>query len=191
MRNDRQEAEFRSFAIAHRESLRRYAYMLCGDWYEADDIVQKSLTKLFPAWNRIEPGGASAYARRIVTNTYLSHLRRGWVRREWATAELPDTWVTNRPQEAVETRMEVIAALKLLPSRQRATLVLRYCEQLTVEETADAMRCSTGTVKSQSAKAIQTLRRLLPATPQPEFQGRDHHHARRSAYRRIASQGHA
>ncbi|WP_199035983.1 SigE family RNA polymerase sigma factor [Glycomyces salinus] len=172
MQTDNREDEFRSFVLAHRESLRRYAYMLCGDWHEADDLVQKSLTKLFPAWHRIEHGGTSAYARRIVTNTYLSHLRRGWVRRERSTAEPPDTRVTGTPQEGVDTRLEVLDALRRLPKRQRATLVLRFCEQLSVEETAKAMRCSIGTVKSQSSKGIQTLRRLLPAQSQPEFQGR-------------------
>lgn len=82
---EQQEAEFRSFAIAQRESLRRYAYLLCGDWFEADDIVQKALTKMFAAWRRIEPGGASAYVRKIVTNVYISHRRLAWVRRERAS----------------------------------------------------------------------------------------------------------
>ncbi|GAB3221700.1 SigE family RNA polymerase sigma factor [Glycomyces halotolerans] len=172
MRNDSDEAAFRSFALDQRDGLRRYAYMLCGDWHEADDIVQKSLTKLFPAWHRIEPDGAVSYARKIVTNTYLSHLRRGWVRRERTTAQLPEPAVQGSPQSAVDTRMEVLAALERLPAKQRATIVLRYCEQLTVEETAAVMRCSIGTVKSQSSKAIRALRKLLPATPQPEYQGR-------------------
>ncbi|GAB3999372.1 SigE family RNA polymerase sigma factor [Glycomyces albus] len=172
MQTDNHEDEFRSFVVAHRESLRRYAYMLCGDWHEADDLVQKSLTKLYPAWHRIEHGGTSAYVRRIVTNTYLSHLRRGWVRREKSTAEPPDIRATRSPQDGVDTRMEVLDALRLLPKRQRATLVLRFCEQLSIEETAKAMRCSIGTVKSQSSKGIQTLRRVLPAHTQPEFQGR-------------------
>ncbi|WP_035735531.1 SigE family RNA polymerase sigma factor [Glycomyces arizonensis] len=172
MDREQHEAEFRTFAAAQRDSLHKYAYLLCGDWYEADDIVQKSLTKLFAAWRRIEPGGAAAYTRRIVTNTYFSHLRREWVRRERATTELPEPVAHGSPQEAVDTRMEILTALERLPPRQRATVVLRYCEQLTLEETADAMRCSIGTVKSQSSKAIQALRRLLPATPQPEYHGR-------------------
>jgi RNA polymerase sigma-70 factor (sigma-E family) len=164
-KDEQQEAEFRAFALAQRDSLRKYAYLLCGDWYEADDIVQKALTKLFGAWRRVEPGGAPAYVRKIVTNVYLSHLRRSWVRRERATAELPDVQL-NRPQEAVDTQIEVLEALKQLPPRQRATLILRYWEQLSVDETATAMSCSPGTVKSQSSKAIRTLRQLL-ATSQP------------------------
>lgn len=163
---EQQEAEFRSFALAQRDSLRRYAYLLCGDWYEADDIVQKSLTKLFAAWARVEPGGVSPYSRKIVTNVYLSHRRLSWVRRERAAAE-PPTVAIDRPQEAVDARLELVAALNRLPPRQRATLVLRYWEQLSVDETATAMGCSTGTVKSQSAKALHKLKEFLtdPVVP--------------------------
>lgn len=163
---EQQEAEFRSFAIAQRESLRRYAYLLCGDWYEADDIVQKALTKMFAAWKRVEPGGASAYVRKIVTNVYLSHRRLAWVRRERVLSELPVQRL-ERPQEEVDVRLELIAALDRLPARQRATLVLRYWEQLSVDETATAMNCSTGTVKSQSAKGLRKLKELLTDSAVP------------------------
>ncbi|MFC3491169.1 SigE family RNA polymerase sigma factor [Glycomyces rhizosphaerae] len=157
---EQQEAEFRSFAVAQRDSLRRYAYLLCGDWFEADDIVQKALTKLFAAWTRVEPGGAPAYVRKIVTNVYISHHRLAWVRRERTSAELPVQQL-DRPQEEVDVRLELIGALNRLPARQRATLVLRYWEQLSVDETATAMSCSTGTVKSQSAKGLRKLKELL------------------------------
>ena len=163
---EQQEAEFRSFAVAQRESLRRYAYLLCGDWYEADDIVQKALTKMFAAWKRVEPGGAPAYVRKIVTNVYISHRRLSWVRRERASAELPVQRL-DRPQEVVDVRLELIAALDRLPKRQRATLVLRYWEQLSVDETATAMNCSTGTVKSQSAKGLHKLKELLTESAVP------------------------
>lgn len=162
---DQQEGEFRSFALAQRDSLRKYAYLLCGDWYEADDIVQKSLTKLFAAWRRVEPGGASAYVRRILTNVYISHRRLAWVRRERTAAELPDQPSQRRSDEDLAVRLEVLDALKSLPPRQRATLVLRYWEQLSVDETAAAMGCSAGTVKSQTSKALGKLRELLsPST---------------------------
>jgi len=161
---EQHEAEVRSFAIAQRDSLRKYAYLLCGDWYEADDIVQKALTKLFAAWHRVEPGGAPAYVRKIVTNVYLSHRRLSWVRRERASDDLPEL-ASDRPQDAVDVRLEVLAALDRLPTRQRATLILRYWEQLSVDETATAMGCSTGTVKSQAAKGLQKLRALLAHSP--------------------------
>ncbi|MEU6858941.1 SigE family RNA polymerase sigma factor [Glycomyces sp. NPDC046736] len=163
---EQQEAEFRAFATAQRDSLRRYAYLLCGDWFEADDLVQKALTKMFAAWHRVEPGGAPAYVRKIVTNVFISHRRLSWVRRERATSELPVQRL-ERPQEAVDQRLEMIAALNRLPARQRATLVLRYWEQLSVDETATAMGCSTGTVKSQSAKGLRKLKELLTESAVP------------------------
>jgi RNA polymerase sigma factor (sigma-70 family) len=88
------------------------------------------------------------------------------VRRERTSAELPVQRL-ERPQEAVDVRLEVVAALNRLPARQRATLVLRYWEQLSVDETATAMGCSTGTVKSQSAKGLRKLKDLLtdPVVP--------------------------
>jgi RNA polymerase sigma-70 factor (sigma-E family) len=161
-----QEAEFRSFAFAHRDSLRRQAYLLSGDWYEADDIVQKALTKMFAVWWRVDPVGAPAYVRRIVINVYLSHRRLAWVRRERASDELPSEQV-EAPQDEVGVRLAVAAALERLPPRQRATLVLRYWEDLSVEDTAEAMGCSPGTVKSQCAKGLSKMREYLNDSPFP------------------------
>jgi RNA polymerase sigma-70 factor (sigma-E family) len=163
---EKREAEFQSFDLAQRDRLRRYAYYLCGDWYEADDIVQKALTKLFAAWNRVEPAGAPAYSRRIVTNVYLSHRRLAWVRRERATEDLPVQRIEG-PQEEVDLRLAVAGALDKLSPRERVTIVLRYWEQLSVEETAAAMGCSAGTVKSQTSRGMGKLRRLLAGTVVP------------------------
>jgi RNA polymerase sigma-70 factor (sigma-E family) len=163
---EQQEAEFRSFALAERDNLKRQAYLLSGDWYEADDIVQKALTKAFAVWKRIDPVGAPAYVRRIVVNVYFSHRRLAWVRRERASEELPTTRV-DAPQDGVDLRIAVAAALDRLPPRQRATLVLRYWEDLSVEDTAEAMGCSTGTVKSQCAKALSKMRDYLAESASP------------------------
>jgi RNA polymerase sigma-70 factor (sigma-E family) len=157
---EQQEAEFEAFALEQRDGFRRYAYYLCGDWHEADDIVQKALTKLFTAWHRVELISAPAYTRRIVTNVFLSHRRLSWVRRE-RTAETMPTQSIDRPQEEVDLRLTVARALDRLTPRERATLVLRYWEQLSVEETAAAMGCSAGTVKSQSSRGLGKLRRQL------------------------------
>jgi RNA polymerase sigma-70 factor (sigma-E family) len=163
---EQQEAEFRSFALAQRDHLRRQAFLLSGDWYEADDIVQKALTKAFAVWKRVDPVGAPAYVRRIVVNVYLSHRRLAWVRRERASDEMPTTRVEH-PQEGVDRRLEVVAALDRLPARQRATLVLRYWEDLSVDDTAEAMGCSTGTVKSQCAKGLSKMREFLAESAAP------------------------
>ncbi|GAA1659721.1 SigE family RNA polymerase sigma factor [Glycomyces endophyticus] len=160
---EQQEAEFQSFTAAHRTMLRRQAFLLCGDWYQADDLVQTSLVKLFAAWKRIEPGGAGAYARRVVINVFLSHRRLAWVRRERLSGETPLRSV-DAPQLSVDARLDVIGSLELLPPRQRATVVLRFCEDLSVEETAAVLGCSTGTVKSQTAKGLRKLREVLQRT---------------------------
>jgi RNA polymerase sigma-70 factor (sigma-E family) len=161
-----QEAEFRSFASAQRDSLRRQAYLLSGDWFEADDIVQKALTKMFAAWWRVDPAGAPSYVRRIVINVYLSHRRLAWVRRERASDDLPSPLI-DAPQDEIGLRLAVAAALERLPPRQRATLVLRYWEDLSVEDTAEAMGCSPGTVKSQCAKGLRKMRELLNESAAP------------------------
>ena len=160
---ERHEAEFEAFALAQRDGLQRYAYYLCGDWHEADDIVQKALTKLFTAWHRVEPGGAAAYTRRIVTNVFFSQRRLSWARRERTTETVPEQAI-DRPQEEVDVRLTIARSLHLLTPRERATLVLRYWEQLSVAETAEAMGCSAGTVKSQSSRGLAKLRRLLYET---------------------------
>ncbi|MEU5870756.1 sigma factor [Glycomyces sp. NPDC047369] len=123
---EQQEAEFRSFTAGHRAMLRRQAYLLCGDWYQADDLVQVALVKLFAAWKRVDPGSVAAYARRIVINVFISHHRLAWVRRERASGETPTRRI-EAPQLSVDARLDVIEALAVLPPRQRATVVLRFC----------------------------------------------------------------
>ncbi|RRS01293.1 SigE family RNA polymerase sigma factor [Glycomyces terrestris] len=157
---EQQEAEFRAFTVAHRSALRRQAYLLCGDWFQADDLVQTALIRLFAAWKRVDPGGAPAYARRIVINVFFSHRRLAWVRRERASSETPPARPEAPPDDDGRLQ-EVIDALALLPQRQRATLVLRFCEDLSVEDTAAALGCSAGTVKSQTAKGLKRLREVL------------------------------
>ncbi|MEU5154642.1 SigE family RNA polymerase sigma factor [Glycomyces sp. NPDC021274] len=159
-KRERYEAEFETFALAQRDGLQRYAYYLCGDWHQADDIVQKALAKLFAAWPRVDPNGAPAYVRRIVTNVFFSHRRLAWVRREQTVETMP-VQSLGRPQEEVDLRLTVARALDRLTPRERATLVLRYWEQLSVDETAAALGCSAGTVKSQTARAMGKLRHQL------------------------------
>lgn len=162
-KRERYEAEFETFALAQRDGLQRYAYYLCGDWHQADDIVQKALAKLFSAWPRVDPNGAPAYVRRIVTNVFFSHRRLAWVRREQTVDTMP-VQPLDRPQEEVDLRLTVARALDRLTPRERATLVLRYWEQLSVDEAAAALGCSAGTVKSQTSRAMGKLRHLLDET---------------------------
>lgn len=149
------EALFCEYVVDSREALLRTAYLTCGDWHRAEDAVQTSLIKLYGAWNRIRRETVDAYARRILTNALIDQTRRGWFRREHAFADPPEP-----PGDAAEggDRAEAAAILARLPLRQRATLVLRFWEDRSVEETARIMRCSSGTVKSNTARGLKTLR---------------------------------
>jgi RNA polymerase sigma-70 factor (sigma-E family) len=149
---------YREYVTARLEPLRRTAYLLCGDWHTADDLVSVALTKLFRQWRRVAAmDNIDAYVRRTMLNAWLDERRRPW-RREQPTGEVPDRWVSG-PDSA--RRIALMAYLAELPPRRRAVLVLRYFCDLSVEETADALCCSAGTVKSQTSRALDTLRGRL------------------------------
>jgi RNA polymerase sigma-70 factor (sigma-E family) len=152
------EAAFRAFAVSRRPSLRRTAYLLCGDWHQADDLVQAALVKLYVAWPRIrdqeQPDG---YTHRVLVRCYLDERRRPW-RRESPADPVDDLVIAVQPADEL---LDLRAALARLPRRQRATLLLRYWLDASVAQTADALDCSEGTVKSQTARALTTLRTLL------------------------------
>lgn len=149
------ESDFREYVEASRDALLRTAFLTCGDWHRAEDAVQTSLIKLYGAWSRIRRESADAYTRRILANALVDQTRRGWFRRENSYADPPD-----QPGEtsSVDDHAEAAAILARLPLRQRATLVLRFWEDQSVEETARILRCSTGTVKSNTARGLKTLR---------------------------------
>ena len=141
-----------------RPSLRRTAYLLCGDWHQADDLVQAALVKLYVAWPRIRQSETpDGYTHRILVRCYLDERRRPW-RRESPVETIDDgAAVTGSADDLLDLR----AALARLPRRQRATLLLRFWLDASVAQTADALGCSEGTVKSQTARALNTLRELL------------------------------
>ncbi|WP_100449193.1 SigE family RNA polymerase sigma factor [Glycomyces xiaoerkulensis] len=152
-----QEVEFCEYVEARRGALLRTAFLMCGDWHRAEDAVQTSLVKLYSAWTRTRRDSAEAYTRRIIANSLIDESRRGWFRRERSFAEPPGP---TAGEHTHDDRLTAVAALARLPPRQRATLVLRFWEDLSVEESARILRCSVGTVKSQTARGLQTLRAL-------------------------------
>jgi RNA polymerase sigma-70 factor (sigma-E family) len=170
---DRDEA-FGAYVAGRAAAMRSTAYLLCGDWHHAEDLVQMAFTKLYLAWNRVARHEVlDAYMRRIVVRCYLDELRRGW-RRERATATLPDT--LEAAQGNPDDRVMLLRALAAVPPRQRAVLVLRYWEDLDIDATARVLGCSPGTVKSQTNRGLATLRGLLdvPAlTARDGRKGRD------------------
>jgi RNA polymerase sigma-70 factor (sigma-E family) len=150
--------EFAEFAAATSPRLRRMAFLLCGDWHTAEDLVQTALAKVFVSWHRIRRQDAVySYATRTLVNTYLAdkRLKRAG---EVLTGKLPE-----RPVEAPapETRLVVLDALATLAPGGRAVVVLRYWADLSVEQVAAVLGCSQGNVKSQSARALDKLRVVL------------------------------
>lgn len=154
----REPAGFDEFVVAHSPGLVRSASLLTGDVGQAEDLVQTALTKAWQRWDRIEPGPAGvAYVRRIVVSTFLSWRRRRWYG-EIPSDRVPDSAAPGDSSSGVDTRLAVLAALRSLPARQRAVLVLRFFDDLSEQETAEVLGCSVGTVKSQASKAKAALR---------------------------------
>ena len=153
------DAEFADFVAARESSLRRLAILLCQDWHRADDLVQVAITKLYVHWPKAKAAESmDAYVRAIVVREFLDERRSSWIRRVTLTSQLPD-----RPAAGTdpETSLDMQAALAGLPPRQRATLVLRFYCDLPVEQAAQVLGCTPGTVKSQTAKALTSLRIAL------------------------------
>lgn len=164
------DREFSDFVGESRVSLLRTACMLtAGDRFLAEDVVQTALARVYVAWPRIrERASAEAYARRAVVSAFLDETRRPWWRREKTTDELPDTVVSGDAFGDIDGRLDggaVRRALADLPPRMRAVVVLRHELDLSIEETAAALGCAKGTVKSMNAKALDRLRTALVTTP--------------------------
>jgi RNA polymerase sigma-70 factor (ECF subfamily) len=154
------EARFVEWASSRSRALHRFAFLLCGDWHIAQDLVQEALTKTALHWNRIESvDNPDAYVRRIVINTFHSMQRRP----AWRLASRRAATEVSVTDHSVDfaARDALMVALRALPMRQRAAVVLRYYEQLSEAETAVALECSVGTVKSQTSKALQSMRRMM------------------------------
>ena len=154
------DEEFRGWGQANRPRLRQTAFLLCGDWFLADDLVQDSLIRIFQAWPRIGGGSdLTRYSRRVLVNLYLDHRRRP-SRRERPSDSLPEA-ASAQPDDGTGYREQLVATLRQVPPGQRAVLVLRYFDDLSVEQTAEALGTSAGNVKSQSSRGLATLRNAL------------------------------
>ena len=160
--------EFIEFATGASPHPRRTAFLLCGNWHTAEDLTQTTLARMFVSWRRISRQDAVyAYASRTLVNAYLTDRRRRRSR-EVLTGWLPETAVEPR---TCEVRMVVLDALATLPPKMRVVVVMRYWADLSVEQVADLLGCSTGNVKSQSARALDKLRALLEEPGSPQWHG--------------------
>jgi RNA polymerase sigma-70 factor (sigma-E family) len=155
MRRDRREQDFSEFFLARGPALRRTAYLIVRDWHTAEDLTQQAFVKLYAAWPRVRPETAEAYARKAVVNQCLSHLRRH-------PPDVPTDVLPERIQPAPDERLDVGQALALLPARQRAIIALRFLDDLSVADVARTLSVAEGTVKSQTSRALNTLRTHLP-----------------------------
>lgn len=134
------------------------AIALTGDRTAAEDLLQDVLERLYVAWPRVDD--PSAYARRTLINASTNRWRRRGRRPERPLDEAPEPLVADRTEEHGH-RDELVRAVATLPARQRAVVVLRFLADLSEAETASALGCSTGTVKSQTARALISLRRIV------------------------------
>jgi RNA polymerase sigma-70 factor (sigma-E family) len=154
------EDEFRDFVAGRAHALLRAAYALTGDRHAAEDLVQSALAKAFARWRRISD--PEPYVRKMIYNEFVSSRRVQRRRPEVVVAHLPERGDGARLEADTALRLRLREALLLLPPRQRAVLVLRYFEDLTVAQTAAVLSCRAGTVASQTSRALLKLRELVP-----------------------------
>jgi RNA polymerase sigma-70 factor (sigma-E family) len=154
--------DFEEFASSRTRRLFQVAYLMCGDWHRAQDLVQTTLAKMFAVWPRLrrreDESGLDAYARTVLLRTYLSQKR---LRRssEVVLADLPDT--PTQDGQGSDLRLTLTTALGQLPPRNRAVVVLRYLEDHSIEAVADMMGISAGAVKSLNTRSLARLREIL------------------------------
>jgi RNA polymerase sigma-70 factor (sigma-E family) len=154
------EDEYRQFVTARLEPLRRTAYLLCRDWYLADDLVSITLTKLYRHWRHARAAdNPDAYLRGMLTHAWLDERRRPWHRE----ASMPDVPDRGRVDESEDTAA-VLQLLSTLPPAQRAVVVLRFYCDLSITQTAEILGITEGAVKSQATRGLAALR-LAVAPP--------------------------
>jgi RNA polymerase sigma-70 factor (sigma-E family) len=154
------DGAYREYVDPLLPGLRRMAYLLCQDWHRADDLVQSTLERLYLHWSKASAAESpAAYSRMVLARVFLSEQRTSWARRVVLLDRAPETVASAEPDLA--SRLELEGALRELPPRQRAVLVLRFYCDLSVEQTAETLRCKSGTVKSQTSKGLAKLREAL------------------------------
>lgn len=155
------DRDFRAFAAGRLAPLRRLGFLICGDWHLAEDAVSTVMTKLYIAWPDMgRVTNLDAYVRTMLVRAIVDERRRPWRRETPAIDAAPGGRVSGETAR-IDDHLLLREALARMPTRRRAVLVLRYFQNLSVEETATALGCSTGTVKSQTARGLAALRDLV------------------------------
>jgi RNA polymerase sigma-70 factor (sigma-E family) len=159
----RRDAEFTDYVSARLPSLRRLALLLCQDWHAADDLVQAALTKTYLHWTRAAGADSTdAYVRTTLVREFIRERRTAWARRVSTVDGVPEVSTVPLDQDSF---LDLRTAVASLPRRQRAVLVLRFFCDLNVEQSAAVLGCTPGTIKSQTSKALASLRRALGGLP--------------------------
>lgn len=157
----RDREAFAEFVAARSGALQQAAYLMVGDRGLAQDLVQEALTKTYVAWPRLrDPSNAEAYTRKAIATTAIGWYRRKSWSAERATEEMPETPGPDHA-DRVALQRQLLAALMELGPRQRTAIVLRFYQDLSEAQTAEAMDCAVGTVKSQVAAGLKKLRTLM------------------------------
>ena len=162
------DADFTAYMSGRMLWLRRVAYLLCRDWDRADDLAQTAITRLYMRWPKVRDSvdNLDGYLRTILVNAYLTEQRSPWWKRISLHADHDEDAEQRQSggpafEFDADTSLDLRAALTALAPRQRAVIVLRYYCDLSVEQTAQELGCMPSTVKSQTARALATLRRVL------------------------------
>ena len=160
------EREYVEYVTGRLPRLHRTAYMLCGDVHRANDIVQITLTALYVNWKKAAAAdNIDGFVHRILVRRYLDERRLRWSRVQLGPIPA-DAATVAAAEHGVDERDELMTALRALPKGQRAVVVLRFLNDLSVEATAEALGCSVGNVKSQCARGLAALRAALGAQRQ-------------------------
>lgn len=194
IRSDNPDELFTAFVRTYRPSLRRVAYLLCGDFHEADDLVQTALLAVHLAWASLashpHPFG---YARRVLVNAFISERRRLRWQREESWAVPPQREPAAEDFTRIDDLDLLLRALRSLGPRQRAVIVLRLYEDLSIAQTAEILGCDAGTVRSQASRALAAMRSILGVPERPRSMRGAHHgqpdHQRGAAPSTAAVQG--
>lgn len=162
MENHTGHDDFTEFVRQTRPGLRRAAYLMCWEWHETDDLVQDALMVVLRQWDVLKcPGTAGGYARRTMYRIYVDRHRLVRWQRETLQSDLPETAGPAVGQDHIPDRMMLHSALQELPPRQRAAVVLRFVEDLDVAQTAQLLGCEPATVRSQTTRALATMKVAL------------------------------
>ena len=150
---------YEEYVAARWSHLYRTAYLLTGAHADAEDLAQATLIKAYQSWAKVSAAASpDAYVRRILTNTFVSSRRPLRISREHLVDSVPDL---EAPVGIDHERLRLWPHISSLPPKQRAVVVLRYYEDLSEQQIADAMGCSPGTVKSNASLALKSLRARL------------------------------